>query len=122
MPDNLLDAPLSLKRSDYKSAGVGPAGYSEGSNYPSVNIDGPQALRFPECALVTFRVKRGQVVARSAGNGQPASASVQLELCEVVSIEESESDENEGYEAEENPIDKLFAQAAPDEDDKPEEE
>lgn len=109
---NLIESPISLDRQ-------GPDGFSGPimepyCPCPSVTISGPEALKFPEDCLVTFRVVRGQVVARSATRNQPASASVELKLSEIISIEESDPDEKEGeseYDGE-SPIDKLFEQAS----------
>lgn len=108
--DNLIDAPVSLKR-DAKSYGyVGSA--CEASDYPCVTIDGPEALNFPEEGIVTFHFKRGQIVARSASRGQPASASVPLQLTKLCGIEEAEPDESyEAADIEGDPIDRLFNQA-----------
>lgn len=106
---DLLDSPVSLKR-DFKSYGNSVC--SPDSDYPCVTIDGPGALNFPEEGIVTFRFKRGQIVARSASRGQPASASVPLQLTKLCGIEEAEPDESyEAADIEGDPIDRLFNQA-----------
>jgi hypothetical protein len=108
MSENLLDGPVSLK-------GNGGAKYAEPAypmDCPCVTIDGPAALTFPEDCLVTFRVKRGQIVARSASRNQKASASVQLQLVKLCGIEQAEADDSDDKPAEEyDHLDKLFEQA-----------
>lgn len=100
--------PLDRQNNSYgiKSNAAGPE-----CPCPSVTINGPEALEFPEYCLVTFKVCRGQIVARSATRGQPASASVELKLKSIEDIEECDPDEIEQDAGDENesPIDKLFA-------------
>lgn len=104
-PDN----PLSLRRGGYSEKTSGMATVASEFDFPTVRIEGPQALDFPEDCLVTFKVRRGEVVARSASRGRPASASVELHLVEVCDVEECERDEEE-VEDSVNPIDRLFEQ------------
>ena len=113
---NLLEAPVSL--------GTNSDNYSPGTNCPncpSVTVNGPEALKFPEDGLVTFRFKRGVIVARSASKREKASASVTLELTKLCEIEECEPEElsSDLSETSGNPIDDLFKQAV---DEAPEEE
>jgi hypothetical protein len=107
-----FETPISLQR-EY---GSGPASEQLGAACPSVSLDCLEVLKFPEDGLVTFRFKRGQIVARSATRSKPASASCTLELTKLCSVEEAEPEElPKEEEARDNPIDRLFESALEDE-------
>lgn len=123
MTDITPENPLSLNRSDSLNKAIPMSPSSDYPSTPSITVEGPRALAFPEDCLVTFRVHRGQVVARSASRGQPASASVELQLIEVCCVEECEPEDKPAA-PENDPIDRLFEQALekPDEDEDEDEE
>lgn len=109
MSENLISEPVSLKRGGYDKGYASDAS----AGFQTISLDCPEVLKFPEDGLVTFRFKRGQIVARSATRSQGASASCTLELTKLCSVEEAEPEENEdaGDDYRDSPIDKLFEQA-----------
>ena len=88
--------------------------------FPTININDECVLDLPEEGLITFRYKRGSIVARSATKKEKASASTTLELTKICDYEEADPEEiEEKEEYRDSPIDKLFSKAL---DEKPEDE
>jgi hypothetical protein len=108
MSENTLESPVSLKRDEYnKDPQLGSS--TEGA-YPQVTLSCAEVLQLPEYGLITFRFKRGAIVARSASRSEKASASTSIELCDLCGFKEAEPDEVPEKE-EKSAIDKLFEQA-----------
>lgn len=85
-------------------------------SFPSVTISDACVLDLPEEGLITFRYKRGALVARSATRKEKASASTTLELCKICDFEEAEPEElTKEEETRDSPIDRLFDRVKEDE-------
>ena len=100
--------PIDLSESGRNEVYPSGVNQSEGLH---LFVSHPRVEDLPECGTITFRFSRGPVTSVEEFGDQPEKASVDLCLCEIVSVKEDKSECDEKDESGDT-LDDLYEKSA----------